>query len=81
MSNSDTDVIDKVPKNWQERLKAEYLQLSVRLSLLNDFIKSAEETDDESVRQQITLLMAQAAAMSAYLCILVERARLAGIQL
>ena len=81
MSNTDTDVIDRISGNWRDRLKNEYLQLSVRLSRLNSVIESADENGDESVRKQIGLLRAQAGAMSAYLHILVERAKLAGIQL
>ena len=67
--------------DWKQRLKDEYAEISERSYRLDHFIYSACSSDDEAVRSQLGLLEAQLRIMDAYLIILGERARCAGIQL
>lgn len=81
--------------DWQGRLKAEYRELDARISHLDEEIERITFHDtinrialldtgyegDESVRAQLELLKVQGCAMETYRFILVERAKLAGIEL
>lgn len=67
--------------DFEQRLRDEYAEISERRYRLDHFIHSACSSDDEAVRSQLGLLEAQLRIMDAYLIILGERARFAGIQL
>ena len=76
--------------DWKKRLADEYVELAARIARLNNGIErlsrldeSAYESDDDesALSQQIKLMNIQRGIMAAYLHILEERARLAGIQL
>lgn len=81
--------------DWRQRLKNEYMELDARISRLDEEIERITFHDtinritlldtgyegDESVRAQLELLKVQGCAMEAYRFILVERAKLAGIEL
>ena len=75
--------------DWKKRLADEYVELAARIARLNNGIErlsrldeSAYESDDgESVRsRQIELMRVQGGIMVAYLHILEERGKLAGIK-
>ena len=75
--------------DWKKRLADEYVELAARIARLNPGIErlsrldesAYESDDDESVRsRQIELMRVQGGIMVAYLHILEERGKLAGIK-
>ena len=72
-------VDDMLSNDWKRRLKAEYDQLSLRLSRLNNTLEFADKNQMEgTLYAQIRVLKIQALVMSTYKRILEERAKLVG---
>lgn len=68
--------------DYKERFKAEYYQLLIRCQKLNNLInmiQSKEETDFTAT-VSLDLLSAQLHAMTSYMFILQERAKLEGVE-
>lgn len=75
-------VDDMLSNDWKRRLKAEYDQLSLRLSRLNNTLEFADKNQMEgTLYAQIGVLKIQAFVMSTYKRILEERAKLIGLTL
>ena len=64
--------------NWKDRFIAEYWQTKIRLKRLYDYAKGAER---ENVLVDRYSFIVQGNAMEAYLGVLKNRARVAGIKL
>lgn len=65
-------------RDWKDRLKDEYMELTDSMNSLSCFIYSATEDFD---RAQLGLMEVQLHIMDSYRIVLEERVRVAGIQL
>lgn len=75
-------ITEMMSEDYKERYKAEYHQLSIRRRKLSAMLdKMVEGRLEFDPKGSLTLLTAQLSAMSAYLMILKERARIEGIEL
>lgn len=75
-------ITEMISEDYKDRYKAEYHQLSIRRKKLSAMLdKWAEDKLEFEPKCSFTLLVAQLSAMSAYLMILKERARIEGIDL